>query len=279
MTVWTLHEESPGSSQGIKITRTLQSESDGSQVTVMETEDFGRILVSGGIVLVSDSEEDPYHEMMAHLPLACSPSVRSVLLVGGSDGGTLCMILRHPALEKITVVGADIAVLEAVKRWFPKQTEAFTNPRVKLVAKDGTDFVRDSRERFDLIIVDIPGASSSQLYPQSFFCDCFRLLTSDGAIIADCGSHAFLQGRRELASAIAKLKRLFPVFRLYDSPGILPCFSHRLFAFATKTFDPASAEPGSTSRFASIPTSYFNPDIMRAAFALPEYIRRITDGI
>ncbi|MDP2815703.1 MAG: hypothetical protein Q8O19_03380, partial [Rectinemataceae bacterium] len=240
MTVWSIQEESPGSSHGIKIKRTLQSENERNHISVMETEDFGRILTSGDSILLSDSLEDPYHEMLALLPLWCSPSTKSVLLVGGSDGGTLGMLVREPRVEKITIVGADADVLESVKNWFPINATGFTDRRVKLEVRDGTDYVRDSRERFDLIIVDIPGASVSPLYPQSFFCDCFRLLSSDGAIITDCGSHAFLQGRRELGSAISKLKRLFPVFRLYGTPGVLPGLSHRLIAFATKTFDPVA---------------------------------------
>ncbi len=279
MTVWNIYEESPGSSQGIKITRTLKTENEENGVTVMDTEDFGRILVSGNSVRVSDKGEDPYHEMMAHLPIICAPAVRSVLVIGGSDGGTLEMLTAHSDLERITIVGIDNSVRDAVARCFPVQASGFMDPRVREITKDGTDFVRDSRERFDLIIVDIPGVVSSQQYPQSFFCDCFRLLSSDGAIITDCGSHAYIQSRRELASAITKLKRLFPFFRLYDSPGVLPCFSHRLFAFATKTFDPSVAVTLPANRIAALNTSYINADIVRAAFALPEYIRKMLEVI
>lgn len=279
MKVWNIYEESPGSSHGIKITRTLNAGNEDGGVSVMETEDFGRILVSGDSVRISDCGEDPYHEMMAHLPLLCSPAVRCVLLIGGSDGGSLSMMLRHPDLERITIVGMDASIHDAMIRNFPQHAAGFVDPRVRMIWKDGTEFVRDCRERFDLIIVDIPGAAFSPQYPQSFFCDCFRLLSSDGAIVTDCGSHGYMQCRRELASAVSKLKRLFPFFRLYDSPGILPCFSHRLFAFATKTFDPAGDAAIATNRMQALKARYLNADIMKAAFALPEYVRQMLEVI
>ena len=279
MKVWSQYEESPGSSMGIKIKRMIQSENDRNGISVMDTDDFGRILHSGSTVLFSDCGEDPYHEMLAILPVTLSPSVRSVLLVGGSDGATLGLLTRITAIEKIVVAGTDTDALEAVNTWFASSASAFTDKRVKFEPRDGTDFVRDSRERFDLIIIDIPGAASSSEYPQSFFCDCFRLLSSDGAIVVDCGPHGFLKGRRELGTSISKLKRLFPVFRLYSSPGVLPGFSPRLFAFATKTFDPAKSCSDVSVMPSSISCSYINPSIIRSAFSLPEYLHRMIEGI
>lgn len=45
--------------------------------------------------------------MIAHIPLAAHPDPKSVLVVGGGDGGVIREALKHKSVEKVTLVDID----------------------------------------------------------------------------------------------------------------------------------------------------------------------------
>lgn len=48
-----------------------------------------------------------YQEMIAHIPIASHPDPKSVLVVGGGDGGVIREALKHKSVEKVTLVDID----------------------------------------------------------------------------------------------------------------------------------------------------------------------------
>src|SRR6056297_1328930 len=78
-----------------KVKKTLFSgTSDYQQVDVVQTADHGVMLLNDGIVMVSERDEYVYHEMIAHVPLFTIAEPKSVLIIGGGDGGTAREVLR-----------------------------------------------------------------------------------------------------------------------------------------------------------------------------------------
>jgi spermidine synthase len=277
MDLWYTRSESPGTSYCVKISRPLFSgEGERGRVDVFETEDFGRALAVEGSIVATEKDGFAYREMLVHVPLNVHPAARSVLVVGGGDGGALAELTRYPGLERVVVVEDDAILLDTAKRWFPGIASSFSDPRVRLEAVDRTAYVRDSKERFDLIVVD--GCSGGDSFGQPFYCDCFRLLAGDGILVAPCGGAFFPARRRELVSMAGKLKRLFPIYRVYRVEFPSSEVGSRLIAFASKRHDPVRDFDPDAWKARALETRYYDVDMHAASFALPRYLRESLAG-
>jgi spermidine synthase len=239
---------------------------------VVETEDFGRALSVDGCLAFTEGEGFAQREMLVHTPLGVHPSVRAALVVGGRDCGTVAEIVRYPEIERIVLVEDDGVILEAQRDFFPAEAAALADPRVSLVKEDAESFVRDSKDRFDLAIVQTPGDSTSGALGQSFFCDCFRLLSGDGILVAPAGSAYYAARRRELVSMAGKLKRLFPSYSLFRVESPAAEGGSRLLSFASKKYDPLLAFDPERWAKRDLATRYYDADVHKAAFILPRYI-------
>jgi Spermidine synthase len=243
-------------------------------VEVLDTEDFGKILAVNGRMALTEGEGFAQREMLVHVPMGVHPNVHSVLVAGGRDCGVALELLRYPQIERIVVVENDEALLGAQQKFFPELAASLADPRVRLEAEDPEDFARECKDRFDLVIVQ---AGEKDL-GQSFYCDCFRLLSGDGILVAPAGSAFYVAQRRELVSAAGKLKRLFPTYRLYrvESPAIES--GERLIGFASKKYDPLRDYDSGRWAKRDIVTRYYNGEVHKAAFALPPYVEQALQG-
>ncbi|MFH4135022.1 hypothetical protein WAI79_21675, partial [Acinetobacter baumannii] len=79
------------------INRTLHTEqTEFQKLDMVETEEFGNMLILDGMVMTTEKDEFVYHEMVAHVPLFTHPNPENVLVVGGGDGGVIREVLKHP---------------------------------------------------------------------------------------------------------------------------------------------------------------------------------------
>ncbi len=279
MDLWYARSESPSTKWCVRVTRPLfSSEGKGGRIDVLETEDFGRAMAIDGCLALTEGEGFAQREMLVHVPLNVHPNVRAALVIGGRDCGTVVELLRYPQIERVVLVEDDPAILEAQRRFFPELATALSDPRMRLAQESAESFARDSKERFDLAVLqprEDPGEGSPG---QSFYCDCFRLLSGDGILVTAAGSAHYTARRRELVSAVGKLKRLFPSYRLYrvDSPAVEG--GSRLLSFASKKYDPVKDFAPDRWAKRDLATRYYDADVHKAAFALPRYIAEILDG-
>jgi spermidine synthase len=279
MDLWYSRNESPGTRWSVRITRPLFSaEGRAGRVDVLETEDFGRALSVGGALAFTEAEGFAQREMLAHAPMGVHPNARTALVVDDRDCGTVAELLRYPQLERIVLVEEDDVVLEAQRRFFPELAAALSDGRVRVAKEDAESFARESRERFDLAILQSPAEGGSPSLGQSFCCDCFRLLSGDGILVSPAGSGFYPARRRELVSAAGKLKRLFPIYKLYrvDSPAAEG--GSRLLGFASKKHDPVADFDAGRWAARDIETRYYGAEVHRAAFALPRYVAEAMEG-
>jgi len=279
MDLWFSRDESSGVKWGFRVTRPLfSSEGKSGRVEVLETADFGRVLVVGGIIALTESEGFAQREMLAHAPMGVHPGARTALVVDGRDCGTVAELLRYPQLERIVLVEEDEVVVEAQRRFFPDLASPLSDGRVVVAKEDAGSFAREARERFDVAIVQAPAEGGYASLGQSFFCDCFRLLSGDGILVAPAGSAFYPSRRRELVAAAGKLKRLFPIYRLYgvQSPALEG--GYRLLGFASKKRDPIADFDGPRWEGLGIETRYYGAEVHRAAFALPRYVAEVLQG-
>ncbi|MBP0974824.1 MAG: spermidine synthase, partial [Oscillospiraceae bacterium] len=79
-------------------------QSDFQRIDVFDSAEYGRFLVSNGSVIFSEKDEFIYDEMIVHVPMAVHPNVKSVLVIGGGDGGVARELSHYKEIETIDVV-------------------------------------------------------------------------------------------------------------------------------------------------------------------------------
>lgn len=117
MSIWFTEKQTQSFGITGKINQILENEkTEYQQLDMLETEQFGNMLLLDNMVMTTEKDEFVYHEMIAHVPLFTHPSPKKVLIVGGGDGGTVREVLKHPSVEKVTQVEIDNKVVEYSKK-------------------------------------------------------------------------------------------------------------------------------------------------------------------
>ncbi|HXE04187.1 MAG TPA: polyamine aminopropyltransferase, partial [Methyloceanibacter sp.] len=112
----------------------FDSETEHQQLIILETPEFGRVMMLDGVIQLASKDEFVYHEMMSHVPLFAHGRARKALIVGGGDGGVLREALKHPELESVTLCEIDRSVVELCREYFPEVSAgAYDNPRTRIV--------------------------------------------------------------------------------------------------------------------------------------------------
>lgn len=262
--------EDQTSSSGIffKADRVLYSGRSAHQkIEVIENRAFGRVLFLDGLVQTTDRDEFFYHEMLAHPALTTHRSPRSLLIVGGGDGGLLKQALAYP-LERAVLCEIDPDVVEVSRAYFPWLESGLRDGRVELVIADADDFIGRTRETFDVILVDSsdPVGPSAVLHREDFFKRLKKRLGPEGILAAQAGSLLFHLDT--VVRADAFLGRMFRVARTYLGP--VPTYPGGMWCYRYLS------DLGDPFRFHRQPppgVRYYNREVHEAAFALPPLLR------
>lgn len=266
--------------QGLKVDAVLyDSETEHQRLQVFQNPQFGRFLTLDGVVQTTEGDEFIYHEMMAHTPIIAHGNARRVLIIGGGDGGMAREVLRHDAVEHVTMVEIDAGVVEFSKEYLPSLSAgAFDDPRLSLVIADGAEFVKTCQDRFDVIIVDStdPIGPGEVLFTDTFYGRAKRLL-NDGGIIVTQNGVPFMQGE-ELTNTMRAFRALFADATCYLAT--IPTYAGGPMAFGWGTDGDARATPLEVleGRFAASGVTglrYYTPEVGQAAFALPGYVKAL----
>ena len=127
----------------IKIERQLFSaQSEYQRIDVLESREFGKILVADGDLMLTEMDEFIYHEMISHVPMAVHPDVQQVLVIGGGDGGVVRELVKYEEIRQIDVVEVDPLLVEVCRKYFPQMACSLNDPRVEIYHEDGLRFVR-----------------------------------------------------------------------------------------------------------------------------------------
>jgi spermidine synthase len=248
------------------------------KIEVVDSLDFGRMLVLDGVINLTERDEFVYHEMLAHVPLFSHPEPRTVLIVGGGDGGTAREVLKHEGISRIQLVEIDEEVISVSKRYFPSLGEALEHPTVHVLVMDAIEYLKETDETFDIILIDSTDPvieQSGGLFTIPFYRDCLNALTEKGIVAAQVGDVFFEP--HLVKSVFNNLKEASGVAKIFYAP--IPSYTifPYCFAFCSNSSNPQ--EGSGLSRFdSSFETKYYNPQIHQAAFALPEYLRRDFGG-
>lgn len=257
----------------------FDSATEHQRLVIFRNPRFGRMMMLDGVTQTTEADEFIYHEMLAHTPILAHGAVRKVLIIGGGDGGMLREVLRHPGVEKCTMVEIDPSVVELSKQYLPNHSQgAFDDPRTDLVFGDGAAFVKQPSDTYDVMIVDStdPIGPGEVLFQDTFYANARRCLTPGGILVTQNGV-PFMQGD-ELRNTITHLRHLFADASCYLAT--VPTYIGGPMAFGWASDEPMQrvvTEAALAARFAAadLKTRYYTPAVHKGAFALPQYIAEI----
>jgi spermidine synthase len=254
------------------------SNTDHQRIKVFQNGTFGRVLTLDDVVQTTEGDNYIYHEMLTHVPILAHGAAKRVLIIGGGDGGMAREVLKHASVEHVTMVEIDAGVVEFSKEYLPMLSDgAFDDPRLNLVIADGAVYMKETTDKFDVIIVDStdPIGPGEVLFTDTFYGHAKRALTPGGILVTQNGV-PFHQGD-ELTNTMRAFKALFADATCYMAT--VPTYAGGPMAFGWGTDSDARqvSLDTLTKRFAAagLATDYYTPEVHKAAFALPGYVLKL----
>ena len=280
MTEWfteTLHEHV---AQRLEMSRVVfREKSEHQDVLIFDNESYGRVLTLDGVLQTTTGDEFVYHEMLTHVPILAHGSAARVLIVGGGDGGVLRRCLMHPAVDKVTMVEIDRTVIDLSREYLPEiGGTAFDDPRTELVIADGCRFVKETDQRYDVIIIDStdPIGPGAVLFTPEFYGDCKRCLTPGGVFVNQNGVPAL--DIRVQHETYRKLKAFYADVWAYAVA--VPTYLGGIMTLGWASDDPALRrvpvdELERRCIAAGLESRYYTPALHAASFALPRNVEAL----
>ena len=124
-------------------------------------------------------------EENVHFAMLQRPDAKKVLLIGGGPGGALWEILKYP-VERVDYVELDPTLIKLSEKYL-RDSEFFSlnNPRVNVIQTDGRFYIQNTKNLYELIILNLPDPYTAQLnrfYTLEFFTAAHRRLREDGVL-------------------------------------------------------------------------------------------------
>ncbi|THV02826.1 hypothetical protein K435DRAFT_852469 [Dendrothele bispora CBS 962.96] len=264
----------PGQAMTLKVNKILHVEKSLFQdVLVFESETYGNVLVLDGAIQCTERDEFSYQEMITHLPMASHPNPERVLVIGGGDGGVVREVLKYDSVKEVVLCDIDEAVPRVSKIYLPHMADVLSNPKVTVHIGDGFALLQSHTSTYDVIVTDSsdPVGPAMTLFQKPFYQLLHDALRPGGHIAAQ-GECLWLH-----------LPLIADVRKAVKDVG----FAQVEYAFTTIPTYPSgqigfllASKAGGEKNDLKVPvkgpsqaTSYWNIDVHRAAYVLPEFSR------
>ncbi|WP_295164610.1 polyamine aminopropyltransferase [uncultured Buchnera sp.] len=250
-------------------------------IIIFQNSIMGRIMAIDGVVQTTEKDEFIYHEMLTHVPIFYHGLIKNVLIIGGGDGGILREICRHNSIENITMVEIDLNIIDLCKEFFPKHSNnTYKDPRLKIIIDNGLNFIKTTKEKFDLIISDStdPIGCGKDLFLSEFYFYCKNHLLKNGIFVGQNGIF-FLQ-KNNVNQTYKNLKKNFNDASFYQAT--IPSYygGIMMFSWGTDNMDLRKINIKNLQKrikHTKLAFNYYNSKIHISSFYLPEYIINTLD--
>ncbi len=249
---------------------------------LMETYSFGRCLVLDGEMQSAERDEFIYHESLVHPAMLLYPSPEKVLILGGGEGSTLREILKHKSVKRVVMVDLDKEVVDFCKKYLTSYHQgAFSDSRVELLHQDARKYLEVTKEKFDVIISDLPCPIESGpaylLYTTEFYKILIQKLNPLGIFSLQAGSGALLQFHLHCL-IYRTLTKVFPIVRSFSA--FVPSFDVPwAFIIATNKKDPAEMNKNKVDTLIKKQIQgtlkFYDGETHTGLFKIPKYIREL----
>ncbi len=251
------------------------------QAEIVETGSFGRCLILDGKLQSSEKDEFIYHEALVHPAMVIHPNPEKVFVAGGGEGATVREALAHRSVRRVVMVDIDGEVVKLCRDYLPGHHRgSFDDPRLELRLEDARAYLEQTRERFHVIILDLPepieAGPAYKLFTREFYTLIRDRLEPGGTVVVQSGGASY--GRTECYTAIANtLKSVFP--HVYPYAAEVPAFGG-LWGFTLASLGPdplaMSAEEIDSRLKARLsrPLGFYDGPAHQGMFRLPKCHRQ-----
>jgi spermidine synthase len=273
-----------GYAQSMDVTKVLADEKSQFQhIRIFDTVANGRVMTLDDIVQITSRDESAYADMLTHLPMLEHGKVERVMIVGGGDLSIADEALKHKNVKEVVLVDIDGRVVELCKKLFGEiNAKAFKDKRMTVEVADAFEYLgrKSSQNRFDLIIADRPDPEGpgKALFGETFYDRVKGALRKGGYATFQTGVPFYQPW--EITEALQDLKQFFPKSGLYLT--VVPTYIGGFMAlsWATKGGEALGSAKGikraaKAYKKARLKTDYYNPEVHAAAFALPQWIKKL----
>jgi len=151
-------------------------------------------LFINGNLQFNSLDEYRYHESLVHPVMMSAQRKQTVLLLGGGDGLAVREILKYPQVETITLIDIDPVITQLFSRnalLRQLNNDALNNNKVTVINTDAWKFLEQSKEFYDVIIIDLPDPNDlqvSKLYSRNFYQLIAQKLGAEGVMVTQATS-------------------------------------------------------------------------------------------
>ena len=250
-------------------------------VEVLESRVFGRSLVLDGKTQSTERDEFIYHEALVHPAMLMHPNPRTVFIGGGGEGGTLREVLAHRSVERVVMLDLDQEVVDLCRRLLPHHHQgSFDDPRVELRLQDARQYLEESRESFDVLIMDLvdplEGGTSYRLYTEEYYRIVKSRMGAGGIMVTQSGPAGLLSFNECFTTIYKTLASIFastvptqvhvPAFATLW--GIILASESKLPTLTDEQVDGLVAERIHKE------LRFYDGESHRNMFAMPRYVRQ-----
>jgi len=254
-------------------------------VQVVRTSNLGTCLVLDGKIQSSEGDEYIYHEALVQPAMIAYPGPETVFIAGGGEGATLREALSHKTVKRAVMVEIDEEVTALSQKYLPSLSGgAFEDKRTELRHEDARQYLENSKDKYDVIIIDLPDpieeGPACRLFTHEFYKIILERLSQNGLIAVQAGSAS----PTELLNFTAvshTLRSVFPVVVPYTA--YVPCFGGPWgFCLASRNSDPAGLTPEEVDSKIAVRglkgLRFYDGLTHRNMFSIPKYIREAMAG-
>ena len=282
MELWFSENHTPDVQLSLRVDRQLYSrKSDYQKIDVLETPEFGKVLVLDGNIMLTERDEFIYDEMITHVPMAVHPCITRVLVIGVGDGGVVRELTRYDQIERIDLVEMDEMVAEACRQYLPKNACRLDDDRVHIYYENALKFIRRCENKYDLIIVDSndPFGPSEGLFTREFYGNCYKALKADGIMVNQQGSPFYAEDAMAMQRSHKRIVNTFPISRVYQAHIPTYAAGYWLFGFASKKYHPIEDLNPERWNSQHLRTRYYTTRLHVGAFYLPAFLEEMLEEV
>ncbi len=273
MGLWFTEIEDNEISYGYKTKDVLfSSRSEFQTIKIIDTLAYGKVMLLDDLVMLTESDEFVYHEVISHIPVCLHKSPEKVVVIGGGDGGTVRELLKHQCIKDITLCEIDKMVTDVSKEFFPSLGKALEDDRVTVKIGDGVAYMKDmGAGEVDLVIVDStdPIGPGEGLFCKEFYRSVASALKDDGLMV--CQSESPWHSTAMLHRIRDNVAAGFEHRKSYIA-GI-PTYPRGTWSWTLAAKNPIFPEEYNRSRFDQVKAGlkYLNDGMMVSVFSLPNF--------
>ena len=245
------------------------------EIIVLDTQEFGKVLVLDGAIQTTEKDEFMYHEMLVHPALVKHPNPQRVLIIGGGDGGSVREALKHKTVEEVHLCEIDEEVIFVSEKYFPSISSKLRDPKVKIFIEDGNQFLEERKNYYDVIIMDSsdPIGPAEVLFQEKFYKKVKESLKENGIMVAQTES-PFLQ-EEYFKNAVKEIKKVFKYVGVYT--GFVPTYPAGMWSYTIASDDINVLENVNEEKLEEIEARYLDKELYKNLFAIPKFVKELVN--